>query len=163
MSEWTSVLAGTACPRCGVDLSPWRLELRDALDWSDEEERENGMRAHAQVAHFHEAHRVCPAVGDLVTYTHAWRGFLNTTATVYEVRSVTENADFHDFARRMGDPDIEPLYTTRYGLVSPGRRSDYCLPNMGLPDDPIYFTIVTEAPAVQTNLFDLLDWEEDLV
>lgn len=159
MTNWDStVVEATECPECGADLAPYREGI-PGLDWRDDEERENGTRAFALVAHMHDKHRVLPQVGDLVTYTSAWRGLM-LTSEVYRVTAVYENYDEAEFARSMG-ADVEPRYVTRYGLGGLTRRDQGCTPSTGAKDHPVIFTIVKDAPPVEGDLFDLLEWDTD--
>lgn len=144
------------CVDCGARLEPWSGPMD--LDWRDDGERTRGGNALAIQAHRHDAHRVEPAVGDLVTYAMPWRGYV-LVSEVYRVESIRPNVDHHDFARRMRGDDLAPLFGTSYTLVNPRRADDRCFPFFGDSDHPLTFELVTAAPPVETDLLDLLEWE----
>lgn len=155
MTHWIEGDVLASCSDCGVDCAPWRRPV--ALDWRDDAERESGHLAVALQAHRYEAHRVNPAVGDLVRYWSPWRGHI-LGSEVYQVASIHEEDDYHEYARSMG-ADVEPLIGTSYTLVNPSRRDDRCFPFVGDPDRPITFELVAEAPPVEADLLDLLgEW-----
>jgi hypothetical protein len=159
MTKWLDGDVLAECPTCGVDCAPWRRPID--LDWRDDVERESGHLALALIAHRYEAHRVEPAIGDLVRYWHPWRGRI-LGSEVYQVAAVHEH-DLAKFAREMRGDDLAPILGLSYTLVDPARPRDYsraCWPFVGDPDRPITFEIVAEAPPAELDLLDLLgdDW-----
>lgn len=160
MTNWvTTYIESTECPECGADLTGLFPDP-ESRHWIDEATRDADNRAFAYTAHMHEAHRVLPELGDLVTYSWAWNGRI-LTSEVYRVGLIRENDDATEFARRMG-AKVEPRYVTQYGLSGLTRRDQGCTPATGDDDRPVIFTIVKDAPPVEGDLFDLLDgWQDE--
>lgn len=159
MTAWTSATVDvTVCPECGDELAPYRATA-EQKHWLDADKQEADTRAHALLAHRHHKHRVAPAVGDLVTYTHVWNG-LTLTSEVYRVAAIYENYDLTEFARSLG-AELEPKFVTRYALDGLTARDRGCTPNTGLEEAPCVFEIVKDAPPVEGDLFDLLDWNDE--
>lgn len=146
------------CVDCGEMLDEWMGPLD--LDWRDDDERHRGACALAIQTHRHEAHRVEPALGDLVRYAMPWRGHV-LVSEVYTVESIWPDRDHHEFARRMGNADLPPLLGTSYTLRNPRRSDDRCFPFFGDPNRPLTFEIVELAPPVEADLLDLLEWGPD--
>lgn len=157
MTKWLDETPVAVCPSCGVDCTPWRPSFVD-LDWRDDDECEAGYLAIALMAHRFDAHPVNVQLGDLVRYWTPWRGRI-LGSEVYRVDGIRADHDMHKYARAMrGGDDLAPLIGTSYSLVNPRRADDRCFPFVGEPDRPIVFEIVTEAPPVEVDLIDLLDW-----
>lgn len=159
MSGWQgfSPLA-PLCPDCGAQLDPWTGDLGIG-DPRDNHEAARAGHALAIQTHRHHAHRIEPAIGDLVTYATPWRGHVLVSDT-YRVDAIRPDQDFHDYARSMGNPDLPPLIGTSYTLVNPHRSDDRCFPFIGDPTHPLTFELVTAAPPVEHDLLDLLgEWD----
>lgn len=158
MTAWEGFTPLAAvCPDCGAVLAQWQGPLGFS-DSRDEREVLHAGNALSIQSHRHDAHRVEPSVGDLVTYAMPWRGHI-LSSEVYRVDAIHPRDDFHAFARKMRGDDLEPLIGTSYTLVNPRRSDDRCFPFVGDPDHPITFEVRTSAPLVEQDLLELLGWD----
>lgn len=156
MSLWVeTVFVEPVCDICGAEVRVDGIDCQ--LDWRDETEERHGLNAIAVQAHKHEKHRVTPVVGDLVTYAYPWRGVVLESTEVYRVEAIIRQ-DRKAFARRMGSPDLEPVWGLSHRLVSLKPNRSKCFPFVGESDQPVTFRIVESAPFVEVDLLDLLDW-----